>query len=100
MALLEITVVPLGTESTSVSKYVAACHKVLEKEEGIEYELTPMGTVIEGEIDKLFEVAKELHHVPFKEGAKRVSTSMKIDDRRDKVSTIKGKVESVESKLK
>ncbi len=99
MALLEITVVPLGIEGTSVSKYVAACHKVLEKEEGVKYQLTPMSTVIEGDIDKLFEVAKKLHHVPFKEGAMRVSTSMKIDDRRDKESTIEGKITSVKSKL-
>jgi len=99
MALLEITVVPLGTGDTGVSKYVAACHKVLEREEDIKYMLTPMATVIEGDIDKLFEVAKKLHHVPFGEGAMRVSTSMKIDDRRDKESTIEGKIASVESKL-
>lgn len=99
MAILEITVVPLGTGNTSVSKYVAACHKVLEKEKSIKYNLTPMSTVIEGDIEKLFEVAKKLHHVPFQEGAMRVSTSMKIDDRRDKESTIEGKIASVESKL-
>ena len=99
MALLEITVVPLGTGDTSVSKYVAACHKVLEKEDGIKYQLTPMATVIEGDIDRLFEVAKKLHNVPFSEGAMRVSTSMKIDDRRDKEATIEGKIESVKSKL-
>lgn len=100
MALLEITVVPLGTGNTSVSEYVAACHRVLEKEKGIKYQLTPMSTVIEGDIDRLFEIAKKLHHVPFEEGAQRVSTSMKIDDRRDRESTIAGKILSVESKLK
>lgn len=99
MALLEITVAPLGTGDTSVSKYVAACHKVLAKEEGIKYQLTPMSTIIEGDIDQLFEVAKKLHHVPFSEGAMRVSTSMKIDDRRDKETTIEGKLASVQSKL-
>lgn len=99
MALLEITVAPLGIEGTSVSKYVAACHKLLEKEDGIKYQLTPMSTVIEGDIDKLFEIAKKLHHVPLEEGAKRVLTTMKIDDRRDKESTIEGKIASVESKL-
>lgn len=99
MALLEITVVPLGTGSTSVSEYVAACHRVLEQEEGIKYQLTPMATVIEGDIKRLFEVAQRLHHVPFGEGAQRVSTIMKIDDRRDKETTIAGKIASVESKL-
>ncbi|MCC5909486.1 MAG: MTH1187 family thiamine-binding protein [Clostridiaceae bacterium] len=99
MALMEITVVPLGTESTSVSKYVAACHKVLKEEKEIQYQLTPMATVIEADLDRLFEIAKKLHNVPFQEGAMRVATTIKIDDRRDKETTIKGKIASVESKL-
>lgn len=96
---MEITVVPLGTESTSVSKYVAACHKVLKEEKEIQYQLTPMATVIEADLDRLFEIAKKLHNVPFQEGAMRVATTIKIDDRRDKETTIKGKIASVESKL-
>lgn len=43
MVLLEIIVVPLGTGNTGVSKYVAACHKVLEREEGIKYQVNPYG---------------------------------------------------------
>ncbi|MGM0414854.1 MAG: MTH1187 family thiamine-binding protein, partial [Bacillota bacterium] len=51
MPIAEVTVVPLGTEDTSLSSYVADCQKVLEQEEGIEYQLTPMGTIIEGDLD-------------------------------------------------
>jgi uncharacterized protein YqgV (UPF0045/DUF77 family) len=32
MAIVEVTIVPLGTKSTSLSKYVADCHKVLQSE--------------------------------------------------------------------
>ena len=99
MPIAEVTVVPLGTEDTSLSSYVADCQKVLEQESEIEYQLTPMGTIIEGELDKIFEVAKKLHQVPFDAGALRVSTSLKIDDRRDKDASMSQKLDSVSKKL-
>ena len=98
MALMEITVVPLGTGSTSVSKYVTQAVRIL-KEEGVKYKLTPMATVIEGDIDKLLSIAKKMHLAIFSQDVKRVITSITIDDRRDKKSTIEGKVSSVKRKL-
>lgn len=94
----EISVVPLGTGSTSLSSYVAACMKILGTKKDITYQLTPMGTVIEGPLDKVIEVARRLHEVPFGKGASRVLTTIKIDDRRDKTLTMKGKVTSVVKK--
>ncbi len=98
MPIAQVTVVPLGTETTSLSKYVAACQKVLQQEE-IEYELTPMGTILEGELEEIFAVVKKLHQVPFEKGALRVSTSITIDDRRDKESSRNQKIKSVKDKL-
>ena len=100
MAICSVTVVPVGTGETSVSRYVARCHEVLSGEEGIEYRLTPMATVIEGELERLLQVIVKLHRVPFGEGAGRVLTSVMIDDRADKEITMDGKLESVRSKLK
>jgi len=100
MAVVEVSIVPLGTGTTSLSPYVAACEKELRKHgEGLEYELTAMGTIIEGDLDRILELIRRLHEVPFKQGAQRVSTSIKIDDRRDKTATIEQKVKSVENKL-
>ena len=99
MAMVEVTIVPLGTASPSVSRYVAECHKVLAREEGIKYQLTPMSTVIEGDLDRIFEIIRKMHEVPFMSGALRVSTSIKIDDRRDKELTMAGKLQSVKEKL-
>ena len=59
------------------------------------YAIMGMGTVMEGPLDKVLEVARLLHEVPFNKGAFRVMTTLKIDDRRDKVSTMAGKVDSV-----
>ncbi len=101
MAVVEISIVPLGTGSTSLSSYVAACEKELrEQGEGLKYELTAMGTIIEGDLDRIMKLIRHLHEVPFNQGAKRVSTSIKIDDRRDKTGSIDQKVKSVEEKLK
>lgn len=96
MAIVQITVVPIGTETPSLSGYVAALQQVLdEADEPIHYELTPMSTVIEGELDVLFRVVRKLHETPFEQGALRVSTTVTIDDRRDKPGSMAQKMESV-----
>ncbi|MBB6637032.1 MTH1187 family thiamine-binding protein [Cohnella thailandensis] len=100
MAIVQVTVVPLGTGSPSVGEYVAAIKKELDQaKEPIRYQLTPMSTIIEGELDDLLAVIRRLHEVPFREGAQRVSTSITIDDRRDKKGTMEQKLASVEEKL-
>jgi len=58
-----------------------------------------MGTIIEGDIDAILPVLRRMHELPFAQGAVRVSTLIKIDDRRDKTSSIEGKVRSVMEKL-
>ncbi|MFC4597834.1 MTH1187 family thiamine-binding protein [Cohnella hongkongensis] len=101
MAIVQVTIVPLGTGSPSVGEYVAAVHRVLEQSgDRIRYQLTPMSTIIEGELDELLTVVRRMHEVPFECGAARVSTTLTIDDRRDKRGTMEQKLLSVEEKLK
>ncbi|MDF2936728.1 MAG: hypothetical protein K0Q90_2101 [Paenibacillaceae bacterium] len=100
MAIVEVTIVPLGTGSPSVSHYVAEVHKVLEQaEEPVKFQLTPMSTIIEGELDDLLSIVRRMHEVPFLKGAARVNTTIRIDDRRDKVATMESKLQSVRDKL-
>jgi uncharacterized protein (TIGR00106 family) len=102
MAIVDVAIIPLGTETPSVSKYVAKVHKVLKKYEAegkIQYQLTPMNTVIEGELPVLFEVIQAMHETPFNEGIQRVATTIRIDDRRDVKRDMKYKVEKVNSLL-
>jgi uncharacterized protein (TIGR00106 family) len=99
MAILEISVVPIGTGDTSLSAYVADCLRLLKKEK-VRYELSSMGTNIEGDLKDLFRIAMAMHQVPFKKGANRVATTMKIDDRRDKKGTLEGKKKAVKKKLR
>ena len=100
MAIVEVSVVPLGTASPSVSQYVAEAEKVLWGVEGINYELTAMGTIIEGDLDVILSLVRQMHRVVLDTpGVMRVVTTVKIDERLDKKSSISGKVASVKSKL-
>ncbi|MCD1258495.1 MTH1187 family thiamine-binding protein [Paenibacillus athensensis] len=99
MAIAEFTIIPIGTGSTSLSSYVAQLYTELERQEGIRFEMTAMGTLIEGPVDRLFEVIRLIHEIPFMQGAQRVSTSIKIDDRRDKETSIQQKMQAVAEKL-
>ncbi len=99
MAVAEISIIPLGTETPSLSKYVARAVKVLQQEKDIKYEITAMGTIIEGDLDKILAVAKKMHEEVFGEGVARVITVIKIDDRRDKTLSMKGKLDSLRREL-
>ena len=94
MAIAELSIVPLGTKSTSLSSYVAACIDVLE-DSGLNHQVHGMGTIIEGELRDIFDIVLKMHEVPFQAGALRVVTSIKVDDRRDKEASASAKVEAV-----
>jgi uncharacterized protein (TIGR00106 family) len=98
MAIAEISIVPLGTGSPSVSGYVAACLKVL-RASGLPYEIHGMGTIVEGDLSALLGVIREMHEIPFEAGVQRVVTTIRIDDRRDKESAAQDKVISVIEKM-
>ncbi|WXG42674.1 MAG: MTH1187 family thiamine-binding protein [Promethearchaeati archaeon SRVP18_Atabeyarchaeia-1] len=99
--MAELSVVPIGTGSTELSTYIAEALKTIKQAKGIKWQLTPMSTIIETDsLDKLFALVKQAHESLFKAGAKRVSTLIKIDDRRDIAGErMKGKVDSVLSKI-
>ncbi|MBP1156571.1 MULTISPECIES: MTH1187 family thiamine-binding protein [unclassified Paenibacillus] len=103
MAIAEVTVIPVGTASTSLSGYVAEIQRVLLEEQSsgsISFQLTAMSTIIEGEMDELLRVIRLIHELPFQTGAQRVCTNVKFDDRRDLKGTIKQKMNSVADRMK
>jgi len=99
MAIAEVSVVPLGTKTPSVSRHVARAIEILEQEKDIRYELTAMGTIIEGDLDRILAAVRKMHETVFNEDIARVVTTIKIDDRRDKPQTMSGKLDSVRKKL-
>lgn len=99
MAIAEISIIPLGTKTPSVSKHVARAVKVLQQEGDLKYQITSMGTIIEGRLDKILAVAQKMHEGIFSREVTRVITIIEIDDRRDQASSIKGKINSLMTAL-
>lgn len=96
--IADLSVVPLGV-GVSVSRYVAACERVL-REAGLEIELHAYGTNVEGDWDAVFAAVKRCHEVLHEMGAPRISSNMRFGTRTDRNQTMHDKVRSVEAKLK
>lgn len=94
--LAEFTIFPIGKD-VSLSKYVARSLKLID-ESGLPYRTNPMGTVVEGSWDEVMELIKKCH-VAILEDSERVSTSIKIDDRKGITNALDRKIKSVEEKL-
>ena len=99
MAVVELTLVPIGTQKTSCSPFVAAAYDAVKDNDKVEIRLNPMGTVLEGDIDELFACVRKMQEAVFAAGAERVYSVVKIDDRRDKKASLDQKVNYVMSKL-
>jgi uncharacterized protein (TIGR00106 family) len=95
--IADLCVIPLGV-GLSVSKYVAACERVLTGA-GLKVHLHAYGTNIEGEWDAVFAAIKRCHEVVHEMGAPRISTSLRVGTRTDRNQTMEDKVRSVEEKL-
>ncbi len=93
--IAEFSVLPIGKDE-SLSKYVAECIKIVEAS-GLSYQLTPMGTIVEGDIDPVMKVIIDCHKKVITM-SKRVVTNIKIDDRIG-IHPMGSKVESVRKRL-
>jgi uncharacterized protein (TIGR00106 family) len=96
MTLMELTMIPLD-KGPGLSSFVAKVVNVIDNS-GLDYRLTPMGTVVEGEwseltalLDRCFATAKDQ--------SDRISISLKFDYRKGSVDRLTGKIRSVEEKI-
>ncbi len=92
--IVEVSVVPLGTGSTSVSQYVRVAYDII-RESGLDYEVTPMGTCLQGDWDTIFATIRLIHDRLAELGCGRITSTIKVDDRRDKDQPMRAKVQSV-----
>ena len=89
-----LTVAPVIEDS--MASEVAAAVEALEDFD-VAYETTPMGTIVEAEdADELFAAASAAHAAV---DADRVSTFLKIDDKRTSTAPAAEKVDAVEAAL-
>jgi len=92
--IVDVSVVPIGTGSTSVSGFVRQVLGIVRKS-GLKYQIGPMGTSLEGDWDTIFRTIRQMHEVCFKLGAGRLLTTIKVDDRRDKIQSMQDKLDRV-----
>ncbi|MFH1044129.1 MAG: MTH1187 family thiamine-binding protein [Pseudomonadota bacterium] len=96
MVVLEFSMSPFD-KGESLSKYVARSLDIIDKS-GLPYQLTPMGTIVEGEWEQVMAVVTACFET-MSQDCNRISTSMKIDYRAGKSGRLKSKIRSIESKL-
>ena len=94
--LAEFSVTPIG-KGTSVSKYVARCLKIVDAS-GLDYRMNAMGTVVEGSFDEVLSLIAKCHKAVARD-SERVSTIIKIDDRKGARGQLEAKVRRVERVL-
>ncbi|MEP7027567.1 MAG: MTH1187 family thiamine-binding protein [Candidatus Eisenbacteria bacterium] len=94
LAVAEIFITPLGTSESTIREYIRALVPIL-KASGLVYQLTAMGTLVEGPVDELLTLARALHDATFDAhlGADRVVTHLRLDERRGEPLTLEGKVQ-------
>ncbi len=96
--IVDLCVIPLGV-GVSVSKYVAACERVIQ-DAGLKSQLHAYGTNIEGDWDAVFAAVKRCHEVVHQMGAPRVSSTLRVGTRTDRPQTMDDKIRSVQEKLR
>ena len=96
-ALVEFSMFPTE-ETQSKSAFVARVLDIVDRS-GLAYQLTPMGTIIEGEtVAEVLAVIDEAY-LELQKDCGRIYSSIKIDYRAGPVGRLGKKVNSVEAKL-
>lgn len=96
MVLLEFSMAP-ATQGESMSPYVARSLDIIDKC-GLPYQLTPMGTIIEGEWPEVMAVVTACFEA-MRVDCNRIGTQIKIDYRAGPGGRLISKVDSVQKKL-
>ena len=91
--MVEFSVVPVSQDE-KVTKYVAEAIRVVDAS-GLEYKVTPMGTLIHGEWDAIMKVVKEAHD-KVREMTDRVITRIHIDTSKSEDPGFEDKIKPVE----
>jgi uncharacterized protein (TIGR00106 family) len=95
VSIADFSIHPIGT-GTSVSRYVKRALQAISKIEGLDYQVTPMATILEAEdVQTILKAVEASHSALRLMGAKRISSTLRIDERLDKPRMMKDKTESV-----
>ena len=93
MVLLEFAMSPSG-EGESLSRQVARILDIIDRS-GVTYQLTAMGTILEGDWDEVMKVVGDCFR-ELQQDCRRISMNLKMDYRAGTESRLHSKVDAVE----
>lgn len=93
MVLLEFAMTPAG-EGESVSRHVARILDIVDRS-GVTYQLTAMGTILEGDWDEVMAVVSDCFRA-LQADCRRIGMNLKMDYRTGSESRLRSKVDAVE----
>lgn len=96
MVMLEFSMAPVG-QGESMSAQVARILDVIDRS-GVSYQLTPMGTILEGEWDEVFGVVTACFETLSSE-CPRIGIQIKVDYRQGSEPRMRQKTARVEERL-
>ena len=96
--LLEFAMFPTD-KGESVSAYVSPIIAMI-RDSGMDYQLTPMGTIIETEeLNEATELVNKAYAILDQAGCSRVYASLKLDIRKGQSDRLSAKVDSIRDKI-
>lgn len=94
--LVEFSIVPLD-HGMNMKEYVARILDIVDNS-GVDYELTAMGTIVEGDPAAIWHLLRDCHDA-VAQMSDRVETRIVIDDKKGAMGRLVGKVRDVEGVL-
>ncbi|MDO8741574.1 MAG: thiamine-binding protein [Candidatus Roizmanbacteria bacterium] len=88
---ISFQVLPKAKTDKQMIKIIDQVIKMIEQS-GVNYEVGPMETTMEGDLETLFQIVKKAQYLCIKEGAENVFTNIKIIYNPKGVMTIEQKV--------
>lgn len=95
--IAQFTIYPINSGKDSISESLKEVMTLI-MESGLDYQVGPMSTAVEGEWNDVLELINRCRKTLLKKHS-RVHIAITIDERKGAKSRIKGKVESLEKKL-
>jgi len=96
----EISIYPMGTNSTSASFYIAKAIESIQNMQELRYQINPMDTVLESDnIEAIYNASKKMMEVVHNLGVNRVEVILKVDSRKDKQVKMEEKLDSIKKRM-
>lgn len=100
LVVAEISLVPLAKGKVSMSDEIAVAFMAIKKTKGLKVTLTGMGTQVESpNLKTILNAVEAAHEAVKKVGVSRIISTIRIDQRLDKMHTLEDRVRVVTRKL-